>query len=66
MLRAVSGLSPADGLKYTSQRAEGAMTQPQGETELSGATAHFPNLKSRHSEPQATERKEVSRNVTFL
>ena len=35
------------------------MTQPQGETELSGATAHFPNLKSRYSEPQAT-RKEGS------
>ncbi len=56
-LRAVSGLSPADGLKYTSQRAEGAMTQPQGETELSGATAHFPNLKSQYSEPQATRKK---------
>ena len=35
------------------------MTQPQGETELSGATAHFPNLKSRYSETQAT-RKEGS------
>ncbi len=35
------------------------MTQPQGETELSGATAHFPDLKSRYSEPQAT-RKEGS------
>ena len=35
------------------------MTQPQGETELSGANAHFPNLKGRYSEPQAT-RKEGS------
>ena len=53
-----SGLSAASG-QHASQRAEGAMTQPQGETELSGATAHFPNLKSRYSEPQAT-RKEGS------
>ena len=51
------GESPADGLKYTSQWAEFAITQPQGETGLSGATAHFPNLKSRYSEPQATRKK---------
>ncbi len=46
-----SGLSAASG-QHTSQRAEGAITQPQGEpeTELSGATAHFPNLKGRYSE----------------
>ena len=50
------GLSAASGL-YTSRWAEVARTLPQGETELSGATAHFPNLKSRYSEPQATRKK---------
>jgi hypothetical protein len=51
-----AGLSAASGL-YTSRWAEVARTLPQGETELSGATAHFPNLKSRYSEPQATRKK---------
>jgi hypothetical protein len=56
-----SGLSAASG-QHPSQRAEGAMTQPQGETELSGATATFPILRVgtliRQSEPQATRKEE--------
>ncbi len=59
------GESPADGPKYTSQRAEVAITQPQGETGLSGATAHFPNLKSRYSEPQATRKNGSFEKVHF-
>ena len=65
-LRTVSGLSPADGLKYTSQRAEVAITKPQGETGLSGATAHFPNLKSRYSEPQATRKERKFRETSLF